>query len=79
MRSGSCFSRATSRRQRVPHQAAGASASSTRNFLKVLETERETIGVKQPVVFLDPPWGRVHYKKHVRPCLRVYASICVCA
>ena len=48
-------------------------------FLKVLETERETIGAKQPVVFLDPPWGRVHYKKHVRPCLRVYASIHVCA
>ena len=33
-RNGSCFSRATSRRQRVPHQAAGASASSTRISLK---------------------------------------------
>lgn len=35
------------------------------NFLKLLETERQRLAVKRPVVFLDPPWGGVSYKKQV--------------
>ncbi|CAM9827099.1 unnamed protein product, partial [Pylaiella littoralis] len=33
------------------------------NFLDVLETERDAIGEKRPVVFIDPPWGGEEYKK----------------
>ena len=35
------------------------------DFLSVLEAEKERIGDKRPVIFLDPPWGGVHYKQHV--------------
>lgn len=36
------------------------------DFLNVLQQEKEKIGAKRPVIFLDPPWGGVDYKKQVR-------------
>lgn len=53
-------------------RSAGASPTSGRvlffndDFLNVLDAERQRIGEERPVVFLDPPWGGVAYKKQVK-------------
>lgn len=47
------------------------------NFLDVLETERDAIGEKRPVVFIDPPWGGEEYKKKVRPLYKVAVVLVV--
>lgn len=52
-------------------KAAGSSSTHGRvrffndDVLNVLESEKEGMGAKRPVVFLDPPWGGVDYKKQV--------------
>lgn len=53
-------------------KAAGASPTHGRvrffndDFLNVLLTEKIEMRERRPVVFLDPPWGGVDYKKQVR-------------
>ncbi|CAN0481895.1 unnamed protein product, partial [Laminaria digitata] len=52
-------------------KAVGSAAASrgvrffNSDFLDFLEAEKSEIGAKQPVVFLDPPWGGSDYKKQV--------------
>ena len=41
-----------------------------KDFLDFLEAEKREIGAKQPVVFLDPPWGGLDYKKQVQLFMR---------
>lgn len=35
------------------------------DFLNVLEREREGMGARRPIVFLDAPWGGIDYKSQV--------------
>lgn len=59
-------------------KASGSSSTHGRvrffnnDFLNVLESERKGMSAKRPVIFLDPPWGGVDYKKQVRVTVSLF-------